>query len=79
MSDQHGVTDWRGCFGSLDPGNGDVTSFVVGMFRPEKGQTLLVGNVRLSPDWPPPKVLGWYSPYNHDGYSAAVALCASEM
>ena len=59
--------------GSMDPAKGDITSFVIGMFRPEKGQTLLVGNVRLSPDWPPPKVLGWYSPYNHDGYSAAVA------
>jgi hypothetical protein len=59
--------------GSMDPGRGDVTSFVIGMFRPEKGQTLIVSNVRLSPDWPPPKVLGWYSPYNHDGYSAAAA------
>ena len=59
--------------GSMDPGKGDVTSFIIGMFRPEKGQTLLVRNVRLSPDWPAPKVLGWYSPYNHDGYSAAVA------
>src|SRR5262249_11975254 len=37
------------------------------------GQKLLVSNVRLSPDWPAPKVLGWYSPYNHDGYSSAVA------
>jgi hypothetical protein len=63
----------RNGIGSLDPGKGDVTSFVIGMFRPEKDQTLLVGNVRLSPDWPPPKVLGWYSPYNHDGYSAAAA------
>lgn len=58
--------------GSMDPKKGDVTSFIIGMFRPEKGQTLLVSNVRLSTDWPPPKVLGWYSPYNHDGYSAAV-------
>src|SRR5208282_4345472 len=45
----------------------------IGMFQPEKGQTLLVSNVRLSSDWPAPKVLGWYSPYNHDGYSAAAA------
>ena len=59
--------------GSLDPEKGDVTAFLIGMFRPEKGQSLLVANVRLSADWPPPKVLGWYSPYNHDGYSAAVA------
>jgi len=59
--------------GILDPAKGDVTAFVIGMFRPEKGQILLVSNVRLSPDWPAPKVLGWYSPYNHDGYSAAVA------
>jgi hypothetical protein len=59
--------------GAMDPGRGDVTSFIVGMFQPEKGQTLTVGNVRLSPEWPPPKVLGWYSPYNHDGYSAAAA------
>jgi hypothetical protein len=59
--------------GSMTPGKGDVTSFVVGMFRPEKDQALLVGDVRLSPDWPPPKILGWYSPYNQDGYSAAVA------
>jgi hypothetical protein len=59
--------------GVLDPAKGDVTSFVIGMFRPERGQTLLVSNVRLSPDWPAPKITGWYSPYNHDGYSAAVA------
>jgi hypothetical protein len=63
--------------GVLDPGRGDVTSFVIGMFQPEKGQSLWVANVRLSPDWPPPHVtdsfLAWYSPYNHDGYSAAVA------
>jgi hypothetical protein len=59
--------------GSMDPGKGDVTAFVIGMFQPDKGQTLLVSNVRLSPDWPAPKVLGWYSPYNHDGYSAAAA------
>jgi hypothetical protein len=59
--------------GSMDAGKGDVTAFTIGMFQPEKGQTLLVGNVRLSPDWPAPKFLGWYSPYNHDGYSAAAA------
>jgi hypothetical protein len=57
--------------GVLNPKNGDVTSFVIGMHRPVKDQTLLVANVRLSPDWPPPKVLGRYSPYNHDGYSSA--------
>jgi hypothetical protein len=56
----------------LDPARGDVVSFTIGMFRPEKDQTLQVADVRLSPDWPPPKVLGWYSPYNHDGYSSAV-------
>ena len=50
--------------GSMDPEKGDITSFIIGMFRPEKGQSLLVGKVRLSADWPPPKVLGWYSPYN---------------
>jgi hypothetical protein len=59
--------------GAMDPAKGEVASFIIGMFRPEKGQTLLVGPVRLSPDWPAPKLLGWYSPYNHDGYSAAVA------
>lgn len=57
----------------LDPARGDVTQFIIGMFRPEMGQVLRVANVRLSPDWPPPQVLGWYSPYNHDGYSTAVA------
>jgi hypothetical protein len=59
--------------GSMDPGKGDVTGFVIGMFQPEKGQTLLVSNARLSLDWLAPKVTGWYSPYNHDGYSAAAA------
>jgi len=59
--------------GIMDPAKGDVTSFIIGMFQPEKGQTLLVSNVRLSPDWPAPKVLGWYAPYNHDGYSSAAA------
>jgi hypothetical protein len=59
--------------GSMDAARGDVSAFVIGMFRPEKGQTLVVSNVRLSSEWPAPKVLGWYSPYNHDGYSAAAA------
>lgn len=59
--------------GAMAPAKGDVSSFIIGMFQPEKGQTLLVSNVRLSTDWPAPKVLGWYSPYNHDGYSTAVA------
>jgi hypothetical protein len=63
----------RNGIGSMDAGKGPGTSFVIGMFQPEKGQKLLVSNVRLSPDWPAPKVLGWYSPYNHDGYSTAVA------
>jgi hypothetical protein len=57
----------------IDPRKGDITSFLIGMYKPQKGQTLLVEQVRLSPDWSPPRVLGWYSPYNHDGYSAAVA------
>jgi hypothetical protein len=57
----------------INPARGDITAFFIGMFQPEKGQTLLVSNVRLSADWPPPKTLGWYSPYNHDGYSAAAA------
>jgi hypothetical protein len=57
----------------IEPAKGDITSFDIGMFRPEKGQTLLVGSVRLSRERPPPKTLGWYSPYNHDGYSAAAA------
>jgi hypothetical protein len=63
--------------GPLDPARGDITSFTIGMFQPEKGQSLRVGNVRLSTEWPPPHVtdsfLAWYSPYNHDGYSSAVA------
>jgi len=57
----------------IDPAKGNITSFHIGMFRPEKGQTLLVGSVRLNREMPPPKALGWYSPYNHDGYSAAAA------
>lgn len=64
---------FRHGIGALDSGRGDITSFVIGMYQPQKGQTLLVQNVRLSPEWPPPKQLGWYSPYNHDGYSTSVA------
>jgi hypothetical protein len=59
--------------GALEPNRGDITSFVIGMYQPQKDQTLLVQNVRLSTEWPPPKQLGWYSPYNHDGYSTFVA------
>jgi hypothetical protein len=59
--------------GQMDPAKGNITSFIIGAFRPAKGQTLLVDSVRLSADWPPPKVIGWTSPYNHDGYSSAVA------
>lgn len=57
----------------IDPKLGDVTALIIGMFRPVEGQTLLVDNVRLTTDWPAPHVTGWYSPYNHDGYSTAVA------
>src|SRR5262245_1096785 len=37
--------------GSMDAGKGAGTSFIIGMFKPEKGQKLLVSNVRLSPEW----------------------------
>jgi hypothetical protein len=57
----------------IDPKAGEITSFVIGMFQPEAGQVLQVENVRLSRDWPPPQITGWYSPYNHDGYSAWAA------
>lgn len=57
----------------LEPGNGDVTQFIIGMYRPEPGQTLLISNIRLSTEWPAPTETGWYSPHNHDGYSVAVA------
>jgi hypothetical protein len=63
----------RGIGRTIDPAKGDVTRFLIGMYQPDDGQVLQVGNVRLSSDWPPPQVLGWYSPYNHDGYSTAVA------
>src|SRR5271165_1862266 len=57
----------------MDPNKGDVSAFIIGMFQPASGQTLLISNVRLSTDWPAPQVLGWYGPYNHDGFSTAVA------
>ena len=57
----------------IDPKAGEITSFIIGMFQPEAGQVLRVGNVRLSREWPAPQVTGWYSPYNHDGYSAWAA------
>ena len=42
--------------GALDPAKGDVSSLSIGMFQPEKGESLRVSNVRLSTDWPPPQV-----------------------
>jgi len=54
----------------IDPKQGEITSFVIGMFQPAAGDVLRVDNVRVSAEWPPPHVTGWYSPYNHDGYSA---------
>jgi hypothetical protein len=57
----------------IDPAKGQITALRIGMFRPEKGQTLTVSSIRLSPDWPPPQATGWFTPYNHDGYSAAFA------
>jgi hypothetical protein len=54
----------------IDPKEGEITSFVIGMFQPAAGEVLRVDNVRVSADWPAPQVTGWYSPYNHDGYSA---------
>jgi hypothetical protein len=64
---------WGLSSGVIDPKNGSITSFLIGAFQPERGRTLVVSNVRLSKDWPPPRVTGWYSPYNHDGCSSAVA------
>lgn len=58
-------------FGAMNPKNGDIVSFTLGAFRPEKGQTLSVDNVRLSADWPWIRNTEWNSPYNHDGYSSA--------
>jgi len=57
----------------IDPDNGEISSFLIGMYEPAKGQVLKVDNVRLSKEWPEPKVTGWNSPYNHDGYSAWAA------
>jgi hypothetical protein len=51
----------------------EVTSLVIGTFRPAKGQVLLVDNIRLSSEWPEPHVVNWYSPYCQDGYSVAAA------
>ena len=58
---------------SLMPERGEVTSIILGMFRPQDGQVLLVDNVRLSYDWPEPHSAGGSSPYNPDGYSMAKA------
>jgi hypothetical protein len=57
----------------IDPARGEITSFIIGMFQPQDRQTLRVDNVRLGRDWPAPQVLGWTSPYNHDGYSVFAA------
>src|SRR5262249_6308332 len=57
----------------IDPKKGDITSFAFGMFDAGKDLSLLVRNVRLSSEWPAPQATGWFSPYNHDGYSSAVA------
>jgi hypothetical protein len=65
----------------VDPKKGDVTWFIIGMFQPEKGQTLQVANVRLSASWPPyderkehPGVdPNQFSPYGKNPYSTAVA------
>jgi hypothetical protein len=51
----------------------DVASLIVGMFRPNEGQVLLLDHLRLSCDWPEPHVVNWYSPYCQDGYSVAAA------
>ena len=61
-----------GGIGAMDPAKGNVSGVLFGAFRPQKPQTLLVDNVRLSTDWPWTRVVGWCSAYNHDGYSSAV-------
>ncbi|HZK79727.1 MAG TPA: hypothetical protein VFC46_01640 [Humisphaera sp.] len=57
----------------IDPKQGEITSFIIGMFQPAVGDVLRVDNIRLSAEWPAPQVTGWFSPYNHDGYSSWAA------
>ena len=54
----------------IDPKHGDITTVIIGMFQPAEGQVLRVESMRLSGEWPEPKVTGWFTPFNHDGYSA---------
>jgi len=56
----------------IKPQKGDVTSFIIGMFQPEKGQVLMVGNVRLRSEGPQPRDFWHLSAHSLGGYSAAV-------
>jgi hypothetical protein len=56
---------------------GDPTAFIIGMYRPEKGQSLRVANVRLSAILPPPIPKDGdfrFTPYwPNGGYSVPIA------
>lgn len=52
---------------------GAVVRIVVYAYKPERGLSVIVDNLRLSAKWPGTKDLGYFSPYSRDGFSTMKA------
>ena len=57
----------------LHPKLGNVVRFAIYAYKPESGLTIHVDRLRVSPEWPEPHNIGYFSPYSCDGFSMAKA------
>lgn len=57
----------------LNPKLGNVVRFAIYAYKPEAGQSIYVDRIRLSPEWPEPHSIGFFSPYSCDGFSTLKA------
>jgi hypothetical protein len=57
----------------IRPNFGAVVRFAIYAYKPEPGLAVVVDNIRLSPEWPEPKNIGYFSPYSQDGFSTPKA------
>ncbi|MBI3858368.1 MAG: DNRLRE domain-containing protein [Planctomycetes bacterium] len=55
------------------PEYGAVVRFAIYAYKPEPGLSVTVDSIRLSPDWPEPRNIGYFSPYSQDGFSTPKA------
>ena len=57
----------------LHPKLGNVVRFAIYAYKPAPGQSIYVDRLRLCPDWPEPRNIGYFSPFSCDGFSTLKA------